>query len=305
MVGELVIDSALVRSLLRTQLPEALRHLAAQPITPLGAGWHHSLFRVGADYVVRVPLSAGAAEFVAHEATWLHTSNPLQEEGNPMRDQGVAVPIPVFRGEAGPLLSWPWTLVPWIPGVDSTEVPVADRTPIAGPLARALLCLHREAPARVPLNHYRGSVLAQRRASVRDRWPAVESVLDGPTSAALAARWESAHRAPRWTGAPALVHGDLLPANIIIDRERLAGLINFHDIGRGDPAVDLSVAWTTFDAQGRRAFREVMDDSGRYDAHVWERAAGWAIVLVTAMMADPVSMRNNRATITHTLEAFG
>ncbi|MER7151067.1 phosphotransferase [Streptomyces lydicus] len=51
------------------------------------------------------------------------------------------------------------------------------------------------------------------------------------------------------------LHGDLHPANILVDRGRIRAVIDFGDITSGDPATDLSVAWMLFTAEQRVALR--------------------------------------------------
>jgi len=73
------------------------------------------------------------------------------------------------------------------------------------------------------------------------------------------------------------------------DRGDLVGLLDFGDLGAGDPACDLATAWLTFDAAGRAAFRARIDrlasSHGPADAGRWQRAAGWALVMASAMVA--------------------
>jgi aminoglycoside phosphotransferase (APT) family kinase protein len=51
------------------------------------------------------------------------------------------------------------------------------------------------------------------------------------------------------------LHGDLHPANILVDRGSISAVIDFGDITAGDPAADLAVAWMLLPAGAHRAFR--------------------------------------------------
>ncbi|MET8947401.1 phosphotransferase [Streptomyces sp. NPDC004542] len=88
--------------------------------------------------------------------------------------------------------------------------------------------------------------------------------------------WETAAAAPAWDGPPVWLHGDLHPADILVDHGRISAVIDFGDITSGDPATDLSVAWTLFTAEQRAALRQAY---GRADDATWERARGWALAL--------------------------
>ena len=55
--------------------------------------------------------------------------------------------------------------------------------------------------------------------------------------------WEKALAAPAWQGAPVWLHGDLHPANVVVQDGTLAGVIDFGEMCAGDPATDLSAAW--------------------------------------------------------------
>ena len=54
---------------------------------------------------------------------------------------------------------------------------------------------------------------------------------------------DAALAAPRYDGPPVWLHGDLHPANILVNDGQVSGVIDFGDITAGDPASDLSVAW--------------------------------------------------------------
>ena len=79
--------------------------------------------------------------------------------------------------------------------------------------------------------------------------------------------------ATAWDAPPVWVHGDLAATNLLGDGGRLAGVIDFGQLGVGDPACDLVLAWTGLDASGRRVLRDDVD----LDEDTWRRARGWAL----------------------------
>ena len=68
------------------------------------------------------------------------------------------------------------------------------------------------------------------------------------------------------------VHGDVADGNLLVTGGRLSAVIDFGTSGFGDPACDLTVAWTLFEGAARARFRAtVTADDG-----MWARARGWA-----------------------------
>jgi aminoglycoside phosphotransferase (APT) family kinase protein len=83
------------------------------------------------------------------------------------------------------------------------------------------------------------------------------------------------------------LHGDLHPANILVEGGRLSGVIDWGDINAGDPACDLSVAWMMLAPAGHGPFRAAYGDAGgRAELEaLWRRARGWALHLALAYLA--------------------
>ena len=97
--------------------------------------------------------------------------------------------------------------------------------------------------------------------------------LRGLIDARAAARvWESA-RATRWTRPPVWVHGDMAVDNLLLREGRLHAVIDFGQLAAGDPACDLTIAWTLLDERSSATFVECL----HVDDGTWARARGWAL----------------------------
>ena len=91
-------------------------------------------------------------------------------------------------------------------------------------------------------------------------------------AAAATAVWEAALKAT-WRGPAVWLHGDVAATNLLVKDGRLNAVIDFGCSGVGDPACDLTIAWTFFDGQNREAFRNAV----QLDQATWARARGWAL----------------------------
>jgi hypothetical protein len=84
--------------------------------------------------------------------------------------------------------------------------------------------------------------------------------------------WELALRTS-WDRPPVWVHGDISVGNLLSHRGRLAGVLDFGSLAIGDPACDLSIAWTVFRGEAQRTFQAKL----HFDAATWLRARAWAL----------------------------
>jgi aminoglycoside phosphotransferase (APT) family kinase protein len=84
--------------------------------------------------------------------------------------------------------------------------------------------------------------------------------------------WEAAV-ASEWTREPVWVHGDVAPTNLLASEGTLCGVLDFGCCAVGDPACDLTIAWTLFSGRSREAFMDRL----RFDDATWARARGWAL----------------------------
>lgn len=265
----LEVSNAAVQRLVREQRPD----LGDRPLVRIANGWDNATFRLGDGLAVRLPRRAEAVPLILHEQRYLPDI---------ARRSPVAVPVPVHAGRPTSDFPWPWSIVRWVPGDAAADVGPADRGRAAEGLADFLLSLHVPAEAGVPVNPFRGVPLADRESAVVERLRDRERY---PQAAALGAVWAQARAAKTWAGPAMMLHGDLHPGNILLaDGGSLAGVIDFGDVGAGDPAVDLAVAWLMFDAGARRRFIGAFGSA--VDGDTWRRARGWALILSTAMLSN-------------------
>ena len=118
-------------------------------------------------------------------------------------------------------------------------------------------------------NWYRGTTLRTYDATTRSALIELDGHIDVELAAAA---WEAAVAA-RWDGVDMWFHGDLAAGNLLLNGERLTGVIDFGTCGVGDPSCDLAIGWTLLEDPGRRLLREqlAIDDSA------WARGRGWAL----------------------------
>ena len=266
--AEVDVSAELARQLLSAQQPD-LAHL---PVTILANGWDNVICRLGDDLLIRLPRRELSAKLVLHEQRWLPVLAPRLP---------LPVPVPVRVGRPGEGYPWPWSVVRYLPGEVAARTPPADLDQAAVSLGRFLNALHAPAGPDAPVNRVRGIPLAGRDATVRDNL----AMLTGTDVDIEAVRrlWETAKAAPVYDGPELWLHGDLHPANILVDHGELSGVIDFGDITAGDPAADLSVAWMLFpDAAHRRQFWTYY---GNADDSTKVRARGWALALALVFLA--------------------
>jgi len=270
--AEVSVSPELVRRLLAAQQPD-LAHL---PVRLMAHGWDNIMYRLGDELAVRLPRRAAAARLIVHEQRWLPVVAPRLP---------LPVPAPVRAGRAALGYPWPWSIVPVLPGQLAARQPPADPAAAAASLGRFLAALHVPAPPDAPANPRRGVPLAERAAVVTEHLSVVGGLVD---RGAAARAWRAAVATPAWGGAPVWLHGDLHPANILVHRGIISGVIDFGDITAGDPAADLSVAWMLLPADRRGAFRDAYRAaSGHADGDdLWARARGWALALSLACLAN-------------------
>lgn len=259
------IDEGLVRALVDEQFPR----WAELPLKYVDShGTQNVLYRLGDEWVVRLPRVPGVVPELAGARQWM-----------PYLAARLPVPVPeqVAEGEPGHGFPWPWAVHRWLPGENPAVGRLARPDALAEDLA-AFVTAMREIDTTGAPESYRSRPLAERADGTRE----VIRNLDGTIDAAAAlAVWDEAVRTPG-AARDVWLHGDLQPGNLLVsDGGRLASVIDFGCMGTGDPAVDLITAWYVLGGPERQVFRE----AAAVDDDAWVRGRGWALTIAVHELA--------------------
>ena len=144
----------------------------------------------------------------------------------------LAIPFPLGRGQPSAALSRPWSVYRWIEGEPLLGDSVVDPVALAEDVAGFLAALYTCTPA--------GPCPARTRSTVAAR--------------SMCGR----------------VHGDITGTDLVVRDGRLAGVVDFGCSAYGDPACDLTIAWTYLDRPARDRFMACVP----VEPSAWARARG-------------------------------
>lgn len=245
---EVEVDIGLARRLVAEQLPA----LAGSSLRLLATGWDNTVYVADGAWTIRFPRRAVAVAGVEREIALLPRLAPRLP---------LPIPVPTLVGAPSDDLGypWPWFVAPLIEGrevadADPSEAQAGD---LAAPLGGFLRALHdRETldaiGAELPVDPVRRADMGYRVPFTRQRLGDLErrGMWDPPPSVqALLAAAEALPPAE----ATAVVHGDLHLRHLLLaDDGRIGGIIDWGDLARSDPAVDLVLAWSLVPPPARR-----------------------------------------------------
>ncbi len=271
---EIAVGPALARRLIDGQLPE----LAGRPLEHVAHGWDNDVYLVADAWIVRFPRRAVAVPGVEREMALL----PLLAPRLPL-----PVPQPTHLGRPGNGYPWPFYAAPLIRGQELAHARLTDeaRSALAEPLATFLRALH--APQLAAELGRDLPVDPMRRADMAFRVPMARGRLDQAAAARLldlraAAENLLASAAELPPGIPtALTHGDLHLRHLIVAPDgSAAGIIDWGDLCRADPSIDLVLAWGMLPPAARPAFRAAY---GAIDEADWLRARLLSLLLAIVL----------------------
>lgn len=269
-------DEDLVRRLIGSQFPQwtglPIRRVATE-------GWDNRTFHLGDAMSVRLPSAEPYALAVQKEHRWLPVLAPQLP---------LPIPEPLAEGRPGEGYPHPWSVYSWLPGEPADRDQIADLRRFAVDLGGFLAALQQAPTADGPgpglHNWYRGGPLTRYQQQVDDGVAALDGSAAGDRLLQL---WQAALDAP-WDGRAVWFHGDIATGNLLVRDGVLGAVIDFGTCGVGDPACDLAIAWTLFDADSRPAFLETVGA----DPDTVARGRGWALWKALAGLAGDVRSGN-------------
>ncbi len=259
--NQLILSEEDAAFLIAQRFPEYRGHVIRRLDT---SGTVNAIFRVGEEAAARFPLLVHDAN--GPDPTPAHEASAMEEflQASPF-------PGPRPLGIAEPSVTCPsgWSLQSWLPGVTPSPHSHESSDGFADDLADLIAALRlHPTGGRTFAGTGRGGVLQEHDGWVEECLRQSHGLLDvGP----LRKLWEH-FRTLSPAGADVMNHGDLIPANLLVDGERLSGVLDTGGFGPADPALDLVAAWHLLDERRRRRLRERL---GVGDEE-WERGAGWA-----------------------------
>jgi aminoglycoside phosphotransferase (APT) family kinase protein len=246
---EIAISPEVARGIIEAQFPQ----LIPVSVDELGKGFDNTVLIVNKKYVFRFPRREIAVQLLLVENQLL----PLL-----VNQLNIAIPEPIFLGQATEEYKWPFTGYKHVqghsPGVLSEEI----RNLSAEPLALFMKKLHefpisQSEKIGIPYDRFERMNISKRKEMlVGNIKKAADLQLIEEDQAAL--DWLSTMNESQLDSPTALVHGDCHIRNILVNQEGIiSGIIDWGDTHLGNPAIDLSIAYSFLPQSGRELFFQI------------------------------------------------
>jgi aminoglycoside phosphotransferase (APT) family kinase protein len=251
------------QALITEQFPQ-FAHLEIRPVDH--GGHDNRTFRLGNEMSIRLPSAEEYVRQVEKEQQWL----PKIAAHLPL-----SIPRPIAMGRPSACYPWSWSIYQWLEGESANTLALSDAhlVGIAEQLAHFLKAFHQfdgeGAPAPGLHNWWRAAHTSVYDAETRSLIETLQDFIDVNQARSL---WQRAIDS-KWEKDPVWVHGDVSSGNILVKENKLTAVIDFGCMGIGDPACDLTIAWTFFRGKSRAAFKTNLP----LDEETWARARGWAM----------------------------
>lgn len=257
----MIINEVLVQNLIANQFSE-WRNLPVKAV--LNQGWDNRTFRLGDELLVRLPSSQKYTFQVEKEQAWLPKLAPHLP---------YAIPIPIALGQPEVNYPWKWSIYKWLNGESALHGQIDNLEKLACDLAKFINAFQQIDTACGPppsaQNFYRGGSLLNYDEETRKAILLLAGKIDQNAALKL---WGKALDT-EYTNHPVWVHGDISPGNLLVANGNLTAVIDFGQLAVGDPACDLTIAWTIFYGKSRELFVQSVSTAN----DTWIRAKAWGL----------------------------
>lgn len=280
--GRFPIDEALVRRLVSKQFP-AWADLPVRSVSEQGND--NRTFRLGKEMSVRLPSAPRYAASVAKEQAWLKRLAPHLP---------LPIPAPIAVGQPDETYPCHWSVYGWLAGETAATARLSDLTSFATALGSFLMALQSvdacEGPPAGAHSFFRGCALRDLKIWDEQVRGAIKSLGERIDTGGATEVWEGALRVD-WQREPVWFHGDIASTNLLVLDSELSAVIDFGCCGVGDPACDLTIAWTLLAGESRGRFKSIL----KLDRATWARGRGWT--LWKALIIEAQQKRGEKPTI--------
>ncbi len=273
------MDETLARRLL-AQFPE----LRLASLRPLAEGWDNAVWVADERYAFRFPRRQIAIPGVELELAVLPKLAPLLP---------LPVPDPVFRGRPAEGYPWPFFGSELLPGRETCDAQLDDeaRLEVALQLAGFLRTLHAvELDEALPIDADSRADMTRRVPLARRDLGDLERLGVWRAPAAVERILEAAERL-RPAETPSVVHGDLHFRHVLVEGSRATGVIDWGDLCRSDPAIDLQLLWSFVPPEGRTAFLDAYGALGE-EQLLRARVLAFSLCAALALYAHAEKLQN-------------
>jgi len=246
---EVTVDADFARHLISAQFPD----VALDSLSLIGEGWDNTVWLVDEQWVFRFPRRQLAIPGVEREIAALASLAPRLP---------LPVPAPVFVGAPADGFPWPFFGARFLAGSEPLGLSEVQRAGLARPLGEFLRALHDAHVPDLPPDPFGRADMAIRVPQARERIAALEAegLWHAPPSVAavLAAAAELPPARPT-----VVCHGDLHLRHLLVDAHgAAAAVIDWGDLCRGDPSIDMCLIWCLLPARDEflAAYGPVTDD---------------------------------------------
>lgn len=252
---------------LATAAVAGLEVSAARPHTRGGAGAFDSVELHSVDgrrLLIRAPRSQPAESEQSADLVALRALTPGIRSRLPFA-------VPSFVGQA-PIGGTRAVVTEFIPGAVRSADDLTEYEPLAVAVGLAIAAIHALPPGFIGDSGLPKQSAAESREAVVEL---IDRAADtGRLPAALLRRWEEATDDDAlWRFQPTVVNGQLAADSILVEGDRVTGIVGWAGLAQGDPARDLHWLLTSRGAAAERALDAyVSARAGGADAHLTQRA---------------------------------